>query len=302
LSPLAGPLASSQTSRNTPTHADSGSLTPTKDKRSRKRLSARQLAALETQLTARDRSALQTVSRFGVMSGRQLQELLWDGISPNARARVARRGLARLVRLGVLQPLARRVGGERSGSASTTFAVGRAGQYLLQSGAASKRRVRAAYTPGARYLAHRLAVAQLYLDLIAAERQQQVELIRFEPEPECWRPYITGFGTRQILKPDAYLRLARGDYEFAYFCEQDMATEALPTIATKALRYHDYYQTGTEQAERGLFPRVLWITPDEDRAEAIRETLTQLPPTAHRLFVVTTNAETVALLTSEARS
>ncbi len=297
MSPLAGPLASSQTPRNTPSGAGSGLLTPTKDKRFPKRLSAHQLATLETQLTDRDRTALQTVGRFGVMSGGQLRELLWAEVSPSARARVARRGLARLARLDVLQPLTRRVGGARAGSTSTIFAVGRAGQYLLRSG----RRARAAYTPGARYLAHRLAVAQLYIDLHTSS-PATLQPLSFEPEPECWRPYMTGFGTRQILKPDAYLRLACGDYEFAYFCEQDMATEALPTIATKALRYHDYYQTGTEQAERGLFPRVLWITPDEKRAEAIRETLTQLPPAAHRLFAVTTTTEAVALLTSEARS
>ena len=301
MSPLADPVGSRTPTQNTPTDAGPGMATPTKDKRFPKRLSARQLASTEARLTARDRAILQTVGRFGVMSGRQLGELLWDEISPSARARVARRGLSRLAALDVLQPLTRRVGGERSGSASTTFAVGRAGQYLLQSGGASKRRVRAAYTPGARYLAHRLAVAQLYVDLIAAERQEQVELIRFEPEPECWRPYITGFGTRQILKPDAFVKLAIGDYEFSWFIEADMATEALTTIATKALRYHDSYQTGTEQAARGLFPRVLWIAPSENRAEAIRETLTQLPAAAHRLSVVTTTAEALALLTSEAR-
>jgi Replication-relaxation len=302
LSPLAGPVASRTRAHNTPAGAGSGLATPTKDKRFPKRLSARQLATTEAQLTARDRSALQAVGRFGVMSGRQLAELLWDEVSPNARPRVARRGLARLVGLGVLAPLERRVGGERSGSASTTFAVGRPGQYLLQSGAASKRRVRAAYTPGARYLAHRLAVAQLYVDLIAAERQELVEVIRFEPEPECWRPYMTGFGTRQVLKPDAFVKLGIADYEFSWFIEADMATEALTTVKCKAARYHDYYQTGTEQSARGVFPRLLWIAPDEARSKAIRETLTQLPPAAHRLFVVTTAAEALALLTSEANS
>jgi hypothetical protein len=296
VSPLAGPLASSQATQSTANGAGSGSLTPTKDKRSRKRLSARQLAAISASLTDRDRRALHTVSRFGVVSGAQLQALLWREVSLSARGRVARRGLARLVRLDVLQPLARRVGGERAGSASTTFAVGRAGQYLLQSG----RRVRAAYTPGARYLAHRLAVAQLYVDLHAAERQQPVELLSFDPEPECWRPYMAGFGARQVLKPDAFLKLATADYELSWFIEIDMATEALPTVKAKALRYHEYFQTGTEQAERGVFPRVLWIVPDPGRAEAVRDTLAQLPAGAHRLSAVATTAEALAILTSEA--
>jgi len=302
VSPVAGPLASSETPPNTPNGAGSHVATPTKDLLTRRRLSPRQLAVISEQLSLRDREALRTVSRFRVMSGAQLGELLWDEVSPNARARVARRGLARLARLGVLQPLARRVGGARSGSASTTFAVGRAGQYLLQSGAAPRRRVRAAHTPGARYLAHTLAVAQLYVDLIAAQRQEQAELIRFEPEPECWRPYMLGFGARQVLKPDAFLKLARGDYEFSWFIEQDMATEALTTVKSKAARYHEYFRTGTEQAARGVFPRVLWIVPDEDRAEAVREALAQLPAAAHRLFVVATTADALALLTSGARS
>ena len=166
MSPVADPVASSGTASITPNGADSGRVTPTKDLRPRRRLSSRQLAAIAEQLSRRDHEALRVVGRFRVMSGAQLRELLWAEVSPNARARVARRGLSRLVRLGVLEPLARRVGGERSGSASTTFAVGLAGQYLLKSG----RRVRAAYTPGARYLAHTLAVAQLYVELVAAER------------------------------------------------------------------------------------------------------------------------------------
>jgi hypothetical protein len=298
VSPVAGPLATSATLQNTPNGAGRAPLTPTKDKRSGTRLSARQIAAIEACLTDRDRMALQTVARFGVMSGGQLRELLWAEISPSARARVARRGLARLADLDVLQSLARRVGGERAGSTSTVFAVGRAGQYLLKTG----RRVRAAHTPGARYLAHRLATAQLYVNLTAASRAGQLELLTFNPEPECWRSYMTGFGARQVLKPDAGLTLASGDYELAWFIEQDMATEALPTIATKARRYYDYFQTGTEQAERGMFPRTLWITPEERRAEAIRERLAGLPADTQRLFAVTTAGEALAALTNEVPS
>ena len=113
---------------------------------------------------------------------------------------------------------------------------------------------------------------------------------------------MVGFGARQVLKPDAFLKLAIGDYDFSWFIEVDMATEALTTVKTKALRYHDYFRTGTEQTAGGVFPRVLWIVPDSGRAEAVAETLAQLPAEAHRLFAVTTTAEAMALLTSEARS
>jgi hypothetical protein len=113
---------------------------------------------------------------------------------------------------------------------------------------------------------------------------------------------MTGFAARQVLKPDAYLLLATTTREFAWFIEQDMATEALPTVAAKALRYHDYYRTGTEQAERGLFPRVLWIVPDTRRAEQVTEALKRLPTEAQHLQVVTTATEAATLLTSGASS
>lgn len=297
MSPLAGPLASTPLVHTPPIHNHSTPTTPTKDKRISRRLSARQLARVDQQLTTRDRETLQLVGRFRVMSGAQLTALLWGHVAPSARARVARRSLARLVRLDVLQPLARRVGGERAGSASTTFALGRAGQYLARSGS-STRRVRAAYTPGARYLAHTLAVAQLYVDLATGP----TELLRFDPEPECWRPYMIAFGARQILKPDAYLLLATTSHEFAWFVEQDLATEALTTITSKAARYYEYFQTGVEQAEGGMFPRVLWVTPDTTRAEAIQEALTRLPAEAQRLFSVAPASEAITLLTSEAQS
>jgi hypothetical protein len=235
------------------------------------------------------------------MSGAQLGRLFWPEGSPRTSGRLARRGLNRLSQLDVLEPLVRRVGGERSGSASTTFAVGRAGQYILQSERASGRRVRRAYTPGARYLAHTLAVAQLFVDLVDAERQGLVEIATFSPEPECWRPYPGAWGAGLTLKPDAYLKLAVGDYEFSWFIEQDMATEAQTTIEGKARQYLDYYRTGVEQVERGVFPRVLWIVPNAAHAERVRETLERLPANAQRLFAVRTTVEALGLLRSEAR-
>ncbi|HEY4812501.1 MAG TPA: replication-relaxation family protein [Solirubrobacteraceae bacterium] len=302
MSPLAGPLASSQTPLNAPKTGEVRPLTPTKDQRPRGRWSRPQLAVIARQLTERDQQVLQAVSRFRVMSGAQLQRLFWVDGSPQTRARLARRGLARLVRLDVLQPLARRVGGARAGSASTTYAAGRAGQYLLRAGRPSARRVRRAYTPGERYLAHSLAVAQLYVELTDTQRSGLVELAEFAPEPDCWRIYTVAFGVRQVLKPDAYVKLATAEYEFSWFIEIDMATEATTTIRVKAERYHEYYRSATEQTARGVFPRVLWIVPNTARAETIADTLTSLPAEAQRLFALTTSNQAVALLASEARS
>ncbi|HEV3322092.1 MAG TPA: replication-relaxation family protein [Solirubrobacteraceae bacterium] len=249
------------------------------------------------QLSPRDLQILLTVARFRVMSGAMLRELYWPQGSPETRARLARRGLARLAKLELLTPLARRVGGVRSGSAGLSFALGPSAQRLLAAGS-PPRRVRRPHTPGERHLAHTLAVAQLYVDLAVLARSQssRMELLAFDPEPDCWATYPGPYGARQVLKPDAYVKLGIGEYLFSWLIEQDMATEAQVTIAAKAARYVDCWRTGTLQAERGVFPRTAWIAPDKARGEIIQGALRRLPVEARKLFVVTTAADAAAFL------
>ncbi len=209
---------------------------------------------------------------------------------------MARRSLARLAALELLTPLARRVGGVRAGSAGLSFAVGRAGQRLLAT-SAPQRRVRPPHTPGERHLAHTLAVAQRYVDLMVAQRQDHAEVLAFDPEPDCWVNYPGPYGAQQILKPDAFVKLGVDDFVYSWFIEQDMATEAAVTITGKARRYLDCWRTGTLQTGRGVFPRTAWVAPDPARAETIRAALDRLPAEARKLFAVTTAIEAVNLLT-----
>lgn len=301
MSPFAGPLTSSKTPQNPDNDGDSTPSLPMQHLRPPGRRPPAPSTPLSEQLSDRDHQILAAVARFRVMSGAMLRELFWPQGSPETRARLTRRGLARLTKLEVLSPLARRVGGVRAGSAGLSFALGPNGQRLLAAGSPA-RRVRRPSTPGERHLAHTLAVAQLYVDLTVLERSRRAELLAFDPEPECWVPYPGPYGARQILKPDAYLKLGTPEYEFSWFIEQDMATEAPVTIFSKARRYLDCWRTGTLQSERGVFPRTAWIAPDSARAESIEEALRRLPAEAGKLFVVTTAAEAAALLTAEARS
>jgi hypothetical protein len=146
-----------------------------------------------------------------------------------------------------------------------------------------------------------LAVAQLYVDLTEVQRWGLVDVLAFECEPVCWRGYSGTYGVPLVIKPDAYLRLGVGDYEHSWFVEQDMASEAPVTIKNKARRYIDYYRAGTEQTTRGVFPRVVWIVPDEARATLITEVLATLSARP-ALFAVSVVGETVSLLTTEAGS
>jgi hypothetical protein len=66
----------------------------------------------------------------------------------------------------------------------------------------------------------------------------------------------------------------------------DRGTEATTTIARKCELYRRYWQTGTEQARTGVFPRVLWLAPDERRQEQLVEVCGRQPAEAWRLFSV----------------
>jgi hypothetical protein len=299
--PLGYPLASSGTGQNAHNGGRFAPSSPTKDLRSSSRLSARQLAVVAQRLSPRDREMLATVGRFRAMSGEQLQRLFWPEGSPETTARLARHGLARLSEMGVLAPLARRVGGVRAGSRGSCFAVGLAGQRLLASGK-SPLRARHPYTPGERYLAHTLAVAELYARLVEAERRGASDLLAFDPEPACWRPYLGPYAARLVLKPDAYLKLGVGEYEFSWLLELDLATEALTTIERKARRHLDYHRSGEARRTEGVSPRVVWIVPDERRAGAVQLALGRLPAEAGRLFAVATRGDAVTLLTEGPRA
>ena len=66
-------------------------------------------------------------------------------------------------------------------------------------------------------------------------------------------------------------------------------------IRRKCRLYADYYQSGTEQANGGVFPRVCWIVPSEARADSLDELIDRDARLPAGLFVVATtdNATTV---------
>jgi hypothetical protein len=68
--------------------------------------------------------------------------------------------------------------------------------------------------------------------------------------------------------------------------EIDRDTEPTTTLARKCDTYRRYWQSGTEQARSGVFPRVLFLVPDEPRYAALVEVFGRQPAEAWPLFVV----------------
>ncbi len=252
------------------------------------------LTSVDARLTDHDRAVLHSVSDLGFASGDQLARMHFaDRDDADGQARAARRALVRLTRLDCLARLPRRVGGERSGSAGFVYRLGLAGQRLaVLHGWQPERRVRRSHVPGTFFLNHSLAVAELFTLLIEGDRSRRFELLELSAEPACHRRY-GGIGSlrQATLKPDCHVRLGVGDYEDSYFVEVDMGSEGSHTLNRKLGEYVAYRASGVEQEVRGVFPRVLWLAPDEQRAEVIGNCVQALPPASRELFAVALQAD-----------
>jgi hypothetical protein len=254
------------------------------------RVSRSQLLALALSLSARERELVQLVARLRLMTHAQVAALLTPeghAVSAASSARSARRILARLSAYGVLARLERRVGGVRAGSSGYVYYLGPVGQRLLAYWE-GRGLVRGRFRPepGGRYVRHRLAVSELYVQLRVADREGELDLLAFDPEPDCWRRFSDGFGGPVVLKPDAFVRVGVGAYEDRCFVEVDLGTESRSVIADKLRRYLDYFRGGHEQAAHGVFPRVVWLTNSEARRAALVGVLGRLPAEHWSMFTV----------------
>lgn len=259
---------------------------------SARRVGPRALARLSDGLTQRDRDILESVRRFRLLDARQIEQLHFTGhATPLAAARAARRVLARLARHRLLIRLDRRVGGVRAGSAGHVYALGPIGHRLLSGD--SRRRWR---EPSTGFVDHTLAIAQLVVDARIAETAGTLELVDYQTEPDCWRSFQPGLGGVETLKPDLYMVTATSQTELVWFIEIDLGTESGGAIGRKCRTYHDYWTTGTEQHQIGVFPKVLWTTPSERRREFLQRTIAGLRTVERDLFAVTTTNKAVEVL------
>lgn len=256
------------------------------------RVTHARLLRLAEEMGARERDVVRVVDRLRLVSHAQLSRLMTPTDSAASSASVARtnrRVLAGLVEHGALARLDRRIGGVRAGSAGHVYYVGPVGQRLIAywdgDGLVRGRR---RPEPGSRYVRHRLAVSELYVTARERQRGGELDLLAFDVEPDCWRASLDGFGSRVTLKPDAFVRIGVGAFEDRWFVEVDLGTESRTVLAAKLRTYIDYFHTGSEQAEHGVFPRVLFAASAGARRAAIVEVCAGLPAEYWKLFAVTT--------------
>lgn len=256
------------------------------------------LSRLRVSLSDRDLAVLRSMAELRLATGRQLQTLHFDGDHNTTltAARVCRRVLERLTDLGVLRRLDRVVGGVRAGSGSFIYSIGPAGQRLLHPD-----RARQGFRePSTTFLSHTLAVSGLLASVVAAAKDGDCQLLRYEVEPACWRN-LAAYGNNDTLRPDLLLLLARGDMEWHWFIEVDLGTEHGPAVTRKCQQYLRYFQTGREQAAHGIFPRVAWLTTTTDRVERLRQVCKETSPDLPLFEVGLLGTPLPTLLPDEAR-
>jgi len=252
----------------------------------------RRLELVAGRLGPRDWAVLRDLARVRLLTGRQVQRLHVVEGSSLTQSRRTRALLQRMYDSGLLHRLDRRIGGVNAGSAGFVYALSAAGQRLTsQEGPAGGKRLRRPWEPAAGFVDHVLAVSEVYVGLRERERAKEIEVLEFQAEPPCWRSWSDLHGAPHILKPDAYVALGVGDYELSRFIEVDRSTESGPVLRRKAKVYVDYWQSGIEQRRRGVFPRVIWLVPDEKRKAQLVEILSALPAETWQLFEVGLSSE-----------
>lgn len=260
------------------------------------RLTPKRLSQIVASLGNRDLAIVATVAKLRLVTSLHLQRLHFTAGASASNARQARRSFQRLTDLRVLTRLERRIGGVRAGSSGHIYRLDVAGQHITQ----MQGRRRRPGEPGLPFVQHTLTIAELYVRLHEAARRGGVELIEYETEPDCWRPFFGAGGARLRLKPDAFVRIGRGEFEDLWFVEVDGATHGTTALATKFRTYRQYWATEREQAKwGGVFPKVLWLVPSVTRLRQLLDVAAAQPPESWELFTVRLFDEALLVMAGE---
>lgn len=227
----------------------------------------------------RDRQIVMAVARFGQLTASHLRAMLFHDRSSQTPLD---RALKRLVERKYLARIERRmVGGTGAGSGQYVYQLGREGWKL-----AGREK---AYWPFRAVNYHTLAIADVYRELLELEHAGRLTIEAFLTEPESWQ-VIAGAD----LRPDLFVQVADhlNGRSVSLWIEVDMGTERQSAIAQKLAAYWHAYQHADESR---VFPQVLLIAPDNDRAKALRYTIAQGDEEAQALFVVSTLPEFTGL-------
>ncbi|MHB1341017.1 MAG: replication-relaxation family protein [Coriobacteriia bacterium] len=255
---------------------------------SRPRVSRGRLEEIRSSLSERDLEILESVATNRFLTSHQIRRLHFaNHASEAASIRSTNRALARLATLQLICHLNRRIGGIRSGSGSNVWSLAETGARLLRNACDVElsKRFRT-HEPTANFLEHTLAVAEVCLRLSEAAQSDSFAVLELQREPDCWRAYSSPHGGVAYLKPDLSLVTVSDDYEDHWFLEIDRDTEPPSRVIRACFKYEAYRQTGAEKKRLGIFPAVVWVTPDAKRAASLESHIAKTAGLSRGLYGV----------------
>ena len=256
-----------------------------------KRIGAQQLAALAEQLDTVDRHLLELIDVHHYATTRQLAGLVNLGhayASARSALRQTARRLSRHRSLGLVDHLARHIGGVRAGSSGFVWHLTEPGHRLLHPDSGRRRHSE----PSLTFLNHTVAITEARLVIQQTLEQTGDELLLLHTEPACWRSWLGPGGGTRWLKPNLEIisRMADGQ-EDHWLIEVDLATENPARLLATCHRYHNHLRSGTEQARLGYYPQVLWLCNQPTRANWLREHIAADAGLLDELFIVAGSKE-----------
>jgi hypothetical protein len=265
---------------------------------SEKRISRRQLEEAGRLLADRDMEILRSLQKCRYMTTHHIRRLHFTGhATANAALRAANRGLIKLQAYGLIAALKRRIGGVRAGSGAYVWVLSETGNRLLCMNDKTDKPRKRFFEPSPAFMNHTLEITETFVRIKEICSRYHLKQGKTELEPACWRNYTDRSGKSVALKPDLFAIVLHGKYEYSYFLEADLDTEAPSVVLEKCKRYVQYYRSGAEQKQSGIFPLTVWIVPDISRQECLQRHIAackELTPKA--LFVVITRDEFETLL------
>ena len=263
------------------------------------RIGRAQLQAIAERLDATDRELLALLAAHRYATTRQLAQITeLSGQYGSARSalRQTSRRLRRQHGLGLVDHLARRIGGTRAGSAGYVWYLTAAGQRLTSEGEGRGVR-RRSQEPSALFLAHTLAITQARVVIEQAIHAVGGHLARLRTEPACWRSWLRLGGALGWLKPDLEAITATDTgAEDHWLLEVDLDTEHPARLLAKCHDYQAHLASGTFQAQHGYYPQVVWLLTNQARAGRLTEQIAADQTLTPELFKITAAPEQLAAL------
>ncbi len=256
------------------------------------RLTRTQLEKLEERLSARDFSVLQALRKYRFLTSDQVGRLYFTNCSTKtSRTRNQNLLLKRLSEHGLIRPLERRIGGYQGGSSVQIWYLTEAGYRLLTLNTPGEHKRKRFTEPSPMFLEHTLSIAECVVQLaLICRNSHDLSLEAVDTEPSCWRKYKTD-GRVCYLKPDIFVVTSYEKYEDSWFIEIDLSTESSSQIIDKCNAYLEYFYTGIEQKETGIFPIVTWVVKDKARKEKIKQHIRESIKDQPKMFLVITPDE-----------